>query len=653
MNWPVPRSASQVRAFLSLVRYVVSFLPKLVEHTAALTPLTTKEAELSFPTWSPCHQTAFDAIKSLVCESECLTVIDHDKLDNNRIFVTCDASDLRTGAMLSFGPNLETAHPVVFNSVQLKGAELNYPVHEEELLAIVRALKKWQYIPGEQNAAADVLSRSDLDAVPPKLCDTVCAIRCLTQSLPLVPHDTVATVSLGSLRISSDPEWLHRIRSGYASDSWCSKLLGTPHMPGVRVLDGLLYVSDCLVIPRVPKPHEGIFRCAHDVLGHFGPNKSYATLRGSYYWPNMRKELNELYIPSCDACQRNKSSRSRPSGPLHPLPIPEHRGDAIAIDFISPLPSDFGYICLATVTDCPGADIRLIPTTTNVSAEDFAIQFFNSWYCKNGLPLEIISDRDKLFVSAFWKALHRLSGVKLKMSSSYHPQTDGASERTNKTVIQALHFHVSQNQCGRVRALPYVRFAIMNTVNTSTGFSPFQLHIGRNPRMLPPISHALHDDVANEPAGDITDHLISRIDTDVLEARDNLFLTKVVQAQAANRSRGPENPFSVGNRVLLSTFHRHRDYMQRGDHRAAKFMVRYDGPYTILQAHPEALVYTLDLPPSMNIFPTFHLSLLRPYRPNDDALFPSHAHAHPGPVVTDHGVEEYEVESIIDRCRRG
>ncbi|OSD00346.1 hypothetical protein PYCCODRAFT_1342559, partial [Trametes coccinea BRFM310] len=110
----------------------------------------------------------------------------------------------------------------------------------------------------------------------------------------------------------------------------------------------------------------------------------------------------------------------------------------------------------------------------------------------------------------------------------------------------------------------------MNTVNASTGFSPFQLHIGRNPRMLPPISRALHENVATEPAGDIADRLISRIDTDVLEARDNLFLAKVAQAQAANRSRSPEHPFSVGDRVLLSTFHRRRDYMQRGDHRVAK-----------------------------------------------------------------------------------
>jgi len=64
----------------------------------------------------------------------------------------------------------------------------------------------------------------------------------------------------------------------------------------------------------------------------------------------------------------------------------------------------------------------------NITVEDLALLFFNNWYCENDLPKEIISDRDKLFVSNFWQALHKLTGVKLKLSSAYHPQMDGSSE---------------------------------------------------------------------------------------------------------------------------------------------------------------------------------------------------------------------------------
>lgn len=692
LNWPCPRSASALRSFLGLVRYIASFLPALAEHTAILTPLTTKDCELSFPPWTSAHQLAFDDIKRLVVSRACLTVIDHDALGDNRIFVSCDASDLRTGAMLSFGPSLESSRPVAFESCQLKGAELNYPVHEKELLSIVRALKKWrvellgvpftvftdhrtlenfhrqkdlsrrqarwqeylaqfdfsiQYIKGEDNIVADALSRTACDTPAPLVEQTKmfsCAVTALSSPGVCAPAPY-------HLRLAADPSWLDKIRSGYNVDKYCAKLREQVGSLEISESDGLLFVAGRLVIPRVPELREGLFRCAHDVLGHFGFEKSYAVLRHEYYWPNMRKELEEMYIPGCESCQRNKGSTRRPPGPLHPLPVPVGRGDSIAIDFVGKLPDDDGFDCIATVTDRLGADIRLIPTRTDVTAEAFAVQFFDAWYCENGLPLDIVSDRDKLFTSAFWRTLHRLSGVKLKMSTSFHPQTDGSSERTNKTITQALRYHVARNQTGWVCALPRVRFALMNAENASTGFSRFQLHIGRSPRLIPPIveQHSLD----STPESSHASNVLNQIDVDVLEARDNLFNAKVAQTHAANLHRGPDPVYAVGDKVMMSTMHRRRDYMQRGDNRVAKFMVRWDGPYTILHSHPEFSVYTLDLPAHMHIFPTFHTSLLKPFHANDDALFPSRAHPRPGPVVTENGVEEWEVERILDRRPQG
>ena len=144
LNWLVPQNSTDVCAFLGLVWYVAQFLPKLVDHTAILALLTTKDAHKHFPVWSPKHQFAFEAIKALVVSSDCLTVIDHENPGENKIFVTCDASNWCTGAVLSFGPTWETACPVTYDSMQLKAAEKNYPIHKKELLAIVRALKKWR-----------------------------------------------------------------------------------------------------------------------------------------------------------------------------------------------------------------------------------------------------------------------------------------------------------------------------------------------------------------------------------------------------------------------------------------------------------------------------------------------------------------------------
>ena len=139
------------------------------------------------------------------------------------------------------------------------------------------------------------------------------------------------------------------------------------------------------------------------------------------------------------------------------------------------------------MTDRLRSDIQIIPTHIDITVEDLALLFFNHCYCENGLPKDIISDRDKLFLSKFWTALHKLTGVKLKLSSSYHPETDGSSERSNKTINQCIRYHVRRNQNGWVRALPRIRFDIMNSVNASTGFSNFQIRMGRSPHLIPPL----------------------------------------------------------------------------------------------------------------------------------------------------------------------
>ena len=143
-NWPVPTNATETRAFLGLMRYLNVFLPKLAVQSDILLVFITKETEKKFPEWRPKHQLAFDTIKAIVTSWECLTSINHENMGQNKIFVTTDASDRVSGAVLSFGPTWESARPVAYNSMTFKGPELNYPVYEKELLAIMRALRKWK-----------------------------------------------------------------------------------------------------------------------------------------------------------------------------------------------------------------------------------------------------------------------------------------------------------------------------------------------------------------------------------------------------------------------------------------------------------------------------------------------------------------------------
>jgi RNase H-like domain found in reverse transcriptase/Reverse transcriptase (RNA-dependent DNA polymerase)/Integrase zinc binding domain len=646
LDWPVPKSAMEVHAFLGLVRYVADFLPLLADHTAVLTPLTHKSANTNFPIWDSTHQIAFDAIKALVVGRDCLTTINHDDMGDNKIYLTCDASDHRTGAVLSYGLTWESARPVAYDSMALKSAQLNYPVHEKELLAIIRALQKWQSellgapvliytdhrtlenfdhqkdllrrqtrwqeflaqynhmivcIPGDSNTVADALSR---------LPDTVDDVS---------PLPIAATLS-----IQTNSALIKSIKSGYEEDPFCSKVSRTDKsIDGIEWKNGLLYIGNHLVIPRIGTLCEDLFRLAHDNLGHFGFEKSYASLHSAYYWPNMRMDLQQSYIPACVECQQSKGSTSKPTGPLHPLPIPDRQGDSIAIDFIGPCPLNEGFDSIVTITDRLGSDIQIAPTHTTITAEHFTAQFFDLWYCENGLPLDIVSDRDKIFVSKFWKALTKLTGIKLKMSSAYHPETDSSSERSNKSVIQSLCFHVERTQKGWVKALPLVHFNLMNMVNMSTGFTPFQLRMGHSPRLIPPLIP--DEDTTNIETLDTAaaTALVERITQDVSEAQDNLLATKISQAEFANKHRNDETIYAVGDKVMLSTLHRHREYIQKHSGHVTKFLPRFDGPFLVTKTHPEKSSYTLELPNEPDRCGTFHASLLRPHIPNDNDLYPS------------------------------
>jgi hypothetical protein len=320
---------------------------------------------------------------------------------------------------------------------------------------------------------------------------------CVADALSQLPDSVDQHVPIASIfEIKSDPQIMEDIKKGYHEDPWCQALakdLAQGFMDcklNISSCNGLIFIGERLIIPKYKDLHENLFLLAHDDLGHFGANKTYGNLREAFYWPNMWKDLINAYVPSCVDCQRNKNLTSRPKGPLHPLQVPDKHFDSVAIDFIGPLPKDDGFDCIVTMTDRLGADVQIIACNIDMMAEDFVVIFFNRWFCENGCPLELITDRNKLFVSRFWKALMKLSDIKHKMSTAFHPQTDGTSERTNKTVVQALRFHVERNQSGWAKALPKIRFDIMNTVNVSMGYSPFMLKSAHSPCLIPPLMPA-------------------------------------------------------------------------------------------------------------------------------------------------------------------
>lgn len=319
------------------------FLPKLAEYMAVLTPLTTKEVDKVFPEWGAEQQEAFEKIKEVVLSRKCLTVIDHEEPGEREIFVTCDASERGTGAMLSFGETWKTARPVAFDSAQFSSCQKNYPVHEKELLAIIRALTRWRYdllgtrfkVYTDHRTLEHFMTQKDLSHRQARWQEFLAQYdfqiiyvqgqeNSVADALSRVEPEMPSLVATPVFSIAADLQLLNEIKDGYEKDDWCIKLReNMASSPEARQTDGLLYWKERLIIPRHGTIRESLFRLAHDTLGHFGMDKTYGALRESFYWPNMRRDLELAYVPSCNACQCNKSSTRKPAGPLHPLPIPD------------------------------------------------------------------------------------------------------------------------------------------------------------------------------------------------------------------------------------------------------------------------------------------------------------------------------------------
>jgi hypothetical protein len=249
-----------------------------------------------------------------------------------------------------------------------------------------------------------------------------------------------------------------------------------------------------------------------------------------------------------------------------------------------------------------GSDIQVAACSSKINAEGFTNLFFDKWFCENRCPLEIISNRDKLFISKFWRVLTKLARVKLKMSSAYHLQTNGMSEQTNKMVIQCLRYHIACNQKGWVKSLPKVHFDIINTMNSLTGFSLFMLKTRKSLCLLPPLLEEVSDDEDPSDGAVAAKRVLGVIENNICSACDCMPAAKVSQVHHTNRDHTADLCFKVGDLVMLTTAQQRRKYMQAKDGRVAKFMARYDGLYQVLEAFPKTSTYKLKLPTTSNVF---------------------------------------------------
>jgi hypothetical protein len=664
-DWPVPASVHDVRSFLGLAGYYRKFVKDFSKIASPLSELMKKDNSFK---WTSLTQASFEQLKLAVSSAPVLILPD----PSLPYIVDTDSSGYAVGAALLQDQG-NGRQPIAYMSKKMLPAEKNYSVREQEHLAIHCACKEWrhylhgskfklitdhhslqyidsqkqlssrharwaefmsqfdyeiEYRSGKQNIVADALSRRPDHK----------QVSTLTAHINTRAHDGTITMNNISV-IDDDTAVLKMIRDGYQRDRICKRMLSSCSPP-FRVSEGILYYNNLIYVPRIRKIIALLLHECHDnvTAGHVGVSKMIELVRRKYFWPKQIAHIKQ-YVQSCHKCQSNKSENASKKGLLQPLPVPVYRWHTVTMDFITQLPvTRTGFDAIMVVQDKLSKMPHFIATHTNANAVQTAKLFFSNVVRYHGIPSVIVSDRDSKFTSLFWRTLFRLVGTSLMMSTAFHPETDGQTERTNRTLEEFLRAYVNIDQNDWDEYLTGAEIAYSNSVHASTGETPFYLNSGQHPNFDLSSFHRTGSD--NQSVHELLFNLHRSIE----HARICLLQAQQRQQHYANKHRR-DVEFNVGDRVLLSTNNLSSLNL------AAKLLPRFIGPYRISRK-VSRVVYELDLPDTMKIHRTFHVSKLRKYEFNDNSMFPGRSiDVRPEPVIED-GEEKYEIDRIIRKRER-
>jgi len=283
--------------------------------------------------------------------------------------------------------------------------------------------------------------------------------------------------------------WDSKVKTGQYPHQ--SELKRWAPLHNLTLLDGThWHHGTALVVMADNTLRRGVISLFHNhvTAGHPGITKTLQLLSQYYWWLNMKTFVTE-YIKGCATCQMTKVNTYPAHPPLFPITPAENARpfETIAIDFITKLPQSGGYDTILTITDtdCLKASI-FIPCNEAIDSEGVALLYLNHITPHYGIPHKIISDRDVRFTSRFTAELCKLLHIKQNMSTAYHPQTDGSSERTNQTLEQYLRVFCGTQQNNWHAWLPLAQYTKNSWPSATTKKTPFDLLIGYTPQIHQP-----------------------------------------------------------------------------------------------------------------------------------------------------------------------
>jgi len=412
---------------------------------------------------------------------------------------------------------------------------------------------------------------------------------------------------------------LPAIRTAQTSDSLAAdvnrRIVGTP-MVGLpdlpreaedsskewKVTAGALTYDGRIYVPADDTLRSQVISHFHDnpESGHFGSLKTAESVSRDFYWPAMNATVRK-YVAGCEVCHRLKAPRHASHGLNMPLQPPFRPWEGVTIDFITDLPESTAskYKGILVIVNRLTKMATYLPCRNDIDSPELARIFFAHVICKRGVLDNIVTDRGKEFTSRFWNRVCSHLSINHRLSTAFHPQTDGQTERQNRTMEQSLRAFCRYEQDNWVELLPPAGFAFKNSIHHSTCMTPCWANYHYHPSMQckpPKVTSNMRTDVRADAMAAALEETHRLLKQNLLEA----------QTRQSKYAGGKEMTCRVGDKVCLSTGN------FRTTRQSKKLDYKRTGPYTVIKIINEN-AYKLDLPKTMRNHNVFHVSQLNWY----------------------------------------
>uniref|UniRef100_A0A4W5R6M5 Gypsy retrotransposon integrase-like protein 1 n=1 Tax=Hucho hucho TaxID=62062 RepID=A0A4W5R6M5_9TELE len=299
-----------------------------------------------------------------------------------------------------------------------------------------------------------------------------------------------------------------------------------------------------LFVPKAARSQVLLWGHSSRLTCHPGVGRTLEFIQRKFWWPTIKEDV-DTFVKACPVCCQGKSSHLRPQGLLHPLSIPHRPWSHISLDFITGLPPSLGNTTILVIIDRFSKAARFVPLTKLPSAKETAELVINHVFRVFGIPQDMVSDRGPQFASRFWKAFCQLIGATASLSSGYHPESNGQTERMNQELETALRCMASNIPSTWSSFIVWAEYAHNTLRSSSTGMSPHECQFGYAPPLFP--------DKEADVGVPSALKFVRRCRLTWRKTRLNLLRSSQRYQRQANRRRRLGPNLRPGQRVWLST----------------------------------------------------------------------------------------------------